>query len=300
MKRGLLLLAALGLGACAPAPSTPDDGRVNVVTTVNMLSDLAGVIGGDRVRVTGLMGPGVDPHLYKASAGDVRRLAGADLVLYGGLHLEGKMVDVLHALNSRTTSVALFETLPRERLLGPAGNPDPHVWFDPTLWAGVAREAADALTRVDPEGREVYAANLTRYLGELAGLDRWTAAQFRTVPERQRVLVTAHDAFGYLARRYGVEVQGVQGLSTVAEAGGVRVRELAGFLAERDIRAVFVESTVSPRTVEAVREAARARGHAVELGGSLYADAAGDPGTPEGTYLGMVRHNVETVVEGLR
>ncbi|MCP2015291.1 manganese/zinc/iron transport system substrate-binding protein [Deinococcus sp. HSC-46F16] len=300
MKRGLLLLAALGLGACAPSPTTPDDGRVQVVTTVNMLSDLAAVIGGERVRVTGLMGPGVDPHLYKASAGDVRRLAGADLVLYGGLHLEGKMVDVLHALNTRTPSVALFETLPRDRLLGPAGAPDPHIWFDPTLWAGVARGAAKALTRVDPDGREVYAANLTRYLGELEELDRWTAAQFRTVPERQRVLVTAHDAFNYMARRYGVEVQGVQGISTVAEAGGQRVRALAAFLDERDIRAVFVESTVSPRTVEAVREAARARGHAVELGGSLYADAAGDPGTPEGTYLGMVRHNVTTIVEGLR
>ncbi|WP_104991789.1 metal ABC transporter solute-binding protein, Zn/Mn family [Deinococcus sp. NW-56] len=300
MKRGLLLLAALGLGACAPSPTTPDDGRVQVVTTVNMLSDLAAVIGGERVRVTGLMGPGVDPHLYKASAGDVRRLAGADLVLYGGLHLEGKMVDVLHALNTRTPSVALFETLPRDRLLGPAGAPDPHIWFDPTLWAGVARGAAEALTRVDPDGREVYAANLTHYLGKLEELDRWTAAQFRTVPERQRVLVTAHDAFNYMARRYGVEVQGVQGISTVAEAGGQRVRALAAFRDERDIRAVFVESTVSPRTVEAVREAARARGHRVELGGSLYADAAGDPGTPEGTYLGMVRHNVTTIVEGLR
>ncbi|WP_027460119.1 metal ABC transporter solute-binding protein, Zn/Mn family [Deinococcus murrayi] len=300
MRRALLpLLAALGLGACAPAPSTPDDGRVHVVTTVNMLGDLARQLGGERVRVTGLMGPGVDPHLYKASAGDVRRLAGADLVLYGGLHLEGKMVDVLHALGTRTTSVALFETLPRERLLGPPGTPDPHVWFDPTLWAGVARAAAQALTQVDPAGREVYAANLRRYLGELEQLDRWSAAQFRTVPERQRVLVTAHDAFQYLARRYGLEVRGVQGLSTVAEASGVRVRDLAAFLDERDIRAVFLESTVSPRTLEAVREAARARGHAVALGGSLYADAAGDPGTPEGTVTGMIRHNVRTIVAGL-
>jgi len=299
--RGLLLLAAgLALGACAAVPTARDDGRVQVVTTVNMISDLAEQIGGERVRVTGLMGPGVDPHLYKASAGDVRRLANADLVLYGGLHLEGKMVDILAALNARVPSVAVSEAIPEERLLGLDGAHDPHVWFDPTLWAYAARATAGALTRVDPEGRAVYQANLGRYLGELTDLDRWTAAQFRTIPERQRVLVTAHDAFGYLSRRYGVEVQGLQGLSTVAEAGGQRVRSLAQFLDERGVKAVFVESTVSPRTVQAVREAARARGHTVRLGGELYADAAGEAGTPEGTYLGMVRHNVSTIVEALK
>ncbi|WP_102127201.1 metal ABC transporter solute-binding protein, Zn/Mn family [Deinococcus planocerae] len=295
-------LLALTLTACATTPGEGDaaDGRVHVVTTVNMITDLASQIGGDRVRVTGLMGPGVDPHLYKASAGDVRRLANADLVLYGGLHLEGKMVDILHSLNARVPSVAVSEVIPEDRLLTLSGAHDPHVWFDPTLWADAARATEEALSRVDPAGRAVYEANLNRYLGQLRELDAWTAEQFRTVPARQRVLVTAHDAFGYLSRRYGVEVRGLQGISTVAEAGGQNVRSLATFLAERNVKAVFVESTVSPRAVQAVREAARARGHDVEIGGELYADAAGERGTPEGTYVGMVRHNIETIVEALK
>ncbi|BDP40069.1 manganese transporter [Deinococcus aetherius] len=295
-------LLALTLTACAATPGDGDvpGGRVRVVTTVNMITDLAAQLGGDRVRVTGLMGPGVDPHLYKASAGDVRRLANADLVLYGGLHLEGKMVDILAALNARVPSVAVSEAIPEDRLLTLDGAHDPHVWFDPTLWAYAARATGEALTRVDPAGRSVYEANLKDYLAELQELDAWTAALFRSVPERQRVLVTAHDAFGYLSRRYGVEVRGLQGISTVAEAGGQSVRSLAAFLAERNVRAVFVESTVSPRAVQAVREAARARGHEVEVGGELYADAAGERGTPEGTYLGMVRHNIGTIVEALK
>ncbi|WP_216323679.1 metal ABC transporter solute-binding protein, Zn/Mn family [Deinococcus aestuarii] len=302
MKALPAALLAVALTACATTPGEGEaaDGRVHVVTTVNMITDLASQIGGDRVRVTGLMGPGVDPHLYKASAGDVRRLAGADLVLYGGLHLEGKMVDILHALNARVPSVAVSEAIPEDRLLTLSGAHDPHVWFDPTLWAYAARATGEALSRVDPEGKAVYEANLGRYLGELRDLDAWTAAQFRTVPERQRVLVTAHDAFGYLSRRYGVEVRGLQGISTVAEAGGQNVRSLAAFLAERNVKAVFVESTVSPRAVQAVREAARARGHAVEIGGELYADAAGEHGTPEGTYVGMVRHNIASIVEALK
>jgi len=303
-KQALPLLAALSLSACTEpgrtstvrAPGQP----LRVVTTVNMITDLAAQIGGDRVQVSGLMGPGVDPHLYKASAGDVRRLANADLVLYGGLHLEGKMVDILHALNSRVPTVAVAEAVPEGELLELDGAHDPHVWFDPTLWAHAARAAGRALIQADPAGRTVYEANLNRYLGELAELDRWTAARFRTVPGRQRVLVTAHDAFGYLARRYGVEVRGLQGISTVAEASGQNVRGIASFLQERNVKAVFVESTVSPRGVQAIREAARARGHEVRVGGELYADAAGERGTPEGTYVGMVRHNIQTIVEALK
>lgn len=308
MKRlSLILLAPLFVTGCTDTATSREsasireqDRRVRVVTTVNMITDLAGQIGGDRVEVTGLMGPGVDPHLYKASAGDVRRLANADLVLYGGLHLEGKMADILEALNARVPTVAVSEAIPGEKLLSLDGAHDPHVWFDPTLWSSAARAAAAGLTRVDPAGEAVYEANLNRYLGELGELDRWTAAQFRSVPERQRVLVTAHDAFGYLSRRYDVEVQGLQGISTVAEASGQNVRRIAGFLAERHVKAVFVESTISPRGVQAIREAARARGHDVRVGGELYADAAGQPGTPEGTYVGMVRHNVKTIVEALK
>ena len=274
--------------------------RVRVVTTVNMITDLAEQIGGDRVEVTGLMGPGVDPHLYKASAGDVRRLANADLALYGGLHLEGKMGEILEALNARVPTIAVSEAVPEEKLLSLDGAHDPHVWFDPTLWTYAARATAQGLIRVDPAGRAVYEANLKGYLADLQELDRWTAAQFRTVPERQRVLVTAHDAFGYLSRRYGVEVRALQGISTVAEASGQNVRRLAAFLSERNVKALFVESTVSPRGVQAIREAARARGHDVRVGGELYADAAGEPGTPEGTYIGMVRHNTQTIVEALK
>jgi len=281
-----------------PLQQTP----VQVVTTVNFITDLVQQVGGNRVRVTGLMGAGVDPHLYKASAGDVRRLQQAHLIFYGGLHLEGKMVELLERL---PRAIAVTDAIPRERLIRPPGGfqgqytYDPHVWFDVSLWQLTVDRVREALSRVDPAGSAYYQASAAAYRQRLAQLDAFIRQQIALVPPQQRVLITAHDAFAYLGRRYGLEVRGLQGISTVAEAGARDVQELVEFIVQRRIRAIFVESSVPQRPIQAVVAAARARGWNVVIGGQLFSDSAGNPGTPEGTYVGMMEHNIRTIVNGL-
>lgn len=290
-------------GVNALKPARLGGGKVKVTTTVNMISDLVRNVGGHRVEVTGLMGPGVDPHLYKASARDVRALQTAHLIVYNGLHLEGKMVDLLER---SPKAIAVTDALPRAQLITPpggfigiAGLQDPHVWFDVPLWKRTVTIVRDALTRVDPAGRITYANNAAAYQQQLDALHRRVETLINRVPKDKRVLVTAHDAFSYFGRRYGVEVRGIQGISTVAEAGTKDIQELTKFLAERRIPAVFIESSVPRRTVEAVVQAARARGATLEIGGELFSDAAGEPGTREGTYIGMVEHNARTISDAL-
>lgn len=279
------------------------EGRLKVVATVGMIADMAREIGGEHVFVTGLMGPGVDPHLYKASEGDVRRLFRADVILYGGLHLEARMGDVLEEMDGRVRTVAITDAIPRDLLLSPAefkGAFDPHVWFDVRLWMRAVPEVLRALVEADPANAAAYRSNAERYLGELALLDEYVRQQAARVPPAQRVVVTAHDAFNYFGRAYGFEVRGLQGISTVSEAGTADVQELADFIARRRIPAVFVESSIPRRNVEAVQEAVRARGWEVRIGGELFSDAMGNTGTVEGTYLGMVRHNIDAIVGALR
>jgi manganese/zinc/iron transport system substrate-binding protein len=266
-----------------------------------MVADLAGRVGGGRVSVQALMGPGIDPHLYKASEGDLRRLEGADVIFYNGLHLEAKMADVLEEIGkSGRVTRAVAEAIPRERLIAVSESQfDPHVWFDVELWSLALAAVRDTLAEVDPAHAELYRANAEAYADELAELDAWVSAQVARVPRERRVLITAHDAFGYFGAAYGFEVRGLQGISTVSEAGARDVSELADFIVERRIPVIFVESSVSPRTIQAVQAAVRAQGFDVAIGESLYSDAMGDPGTPEGTYPGMVRHNVRAIVAGL-
>jgi manganese/zinc/iron transport system substrate-binding protein len=304
---GLVLAAAAALVAgCGPVSTTtvriPTEEPIAVVTTIGMIADAAERVGGERVSVDGLMGPGIDPHLYKASEGDLRRLERADLILYAGLHLEAKMADVLERIAGQRATQAVTETLPRTQLLSPAqfqGQYDPHVWFDVRLWMRAVEQIRDTLTELDPGSGELYRANAAAYLAELEELDRYVREQVARVPQERRVVITAHDAFGYFGEAYGFDVRGLQGISTASEAGAGDVQALAEFIAERQIPAIFVESSVSPRTISAVREAVRSRGFEVEVGGSLFSDAMGDEGTPEGTYIGMVRHNVDTIVAGL-
>ncbi|ACO48237.1 zinc ABC transporter substrate-binding protein [Deinococcus deserti] len=279
-------------------------GKVKVTTTINMISDLVQNVGGNRVQVTGLMGPGVDPHLYKASARDVRSIQDAHLIFYNGLHLEGKMVDLLER---SPKAVAVTDAIPRDLLITPPGGfigieglQDPHVWFDVPLWKHTVHIVRDALTKVDPSGRKVYANNAASYLKKLDALHQRVDKMMSSVPKRQRVLITAHDAFSYFGRRYGVEVRGIQGISTVAEAGTKDIQDLATFIVDRKIPAVFIESSVPKRTVEAVVQATRARGTSLKIGGELFSDAAGAPGTREGTYIGMVEHNARTISDALR
>jgi manganese/zinc/iron transport system substrate-binding protein len=301
------LVTTLLVSACGPASSGQDDDlsqrTIRVVTTIGMITDVVENVGGERVEVTGLMGPGIDPHLYKASEGDVLRLQQADIIFFNGLHLEAQMAEVLEQMaDGRIRTVAVTDTIDRASLLAPPefqGNYDPHVWFDVTLWMKAVEQVRDTLAEADPGSAALYQANAERYLGELADLHAYVQEQAQRVPEEKRVVITAHDAFNYFGRAYGFEVRGLQGISTEAQASTADVQALANFIAERQIPAIFVESSVPQRTIEAVQAAVRDRGFDVQIGGSLYSDAMGDEGTPEGTYIGMVRHNIDTIVTAL-
>ena len=299
----LILIIAAVAAACAPEPARRQNGaRLRVVTTIGMIADIAARIGGDRVAVEALMGPGVDPHLYKASAGDVRRLAYADLVLYNGLHLEAAMGEVLEEMDRWKPTVAVTEWIPESELTAPPafrGNFDPHVWFDVRMWMRAADRIEAALIEADSANAAEYAARAAVVRSDLEALDAWVRERVSSLPPEQRVLVTAHDAFGYFGRAYGFEVMGLQGISTASEAGTADVQQLADEIVRRRIPAIFVETSIAPRTIEAVQAAVRARGFDVAIGGTLYSDALGSPGTPAGTYIGMVRSNVETIVTAL-
>jgi manganese/zinc/iron transport system substrate-binding protein len=301
-----LLPALLGCGPLAGPHDRLDlSGRpIHVVTTIGMITDAVQHVGRERVMVEGLMGPGVDPHLYKASEGDVLRVADADVVFYGGLHLEGRMGKLFDRLQGRILAVAMTDRIPRDRLLEweeeAEGEYDPHVWFDVSLWMLAVERVRDTLIEIDPTHAAIYQTNAARYLDELRELDRYVHNRAAEVPSEQRVLITAHDAFNYFGRAYGFEVRGLQGISTATETSTADVQDLARFIAERRIAALFVESSVPLRNLEAVQAAVRARGFRVDVGGELYSDAMGDPGTPDGSYVGMVRHNIDTIVDALK
>lgn len=311
MKRVATLLlftaAILLLGACNNAgPVQAEDlaeRTVRVVATTGMITDIVKEVGGERVSVEGLMGPGIDPHLYSASEGDVTRLREADIVFYNGLHLEAQMANVFERMNeSGALTVAVSDGIPREMLLSPpefAGSYDPHIWFDVSMWMQTVKVVRDALVELDPQSADIYRQNAAGYLEELEVLHAYVLEQAARVPDRQRVLVTAHDAFNYFGRAYGFEVRGLQGISTAAEASTADVQDLARFIVEREIPAVFIESSVPQRTIEAVQAAVRAQDAEVTIGGALFSDAMGNPGTAEGTYIGMVRHNIDTIVTAL-
>jgi len=307
-----ILAGALALPGCGAATDDQrvdagsEDAVLRVATTTNFITDTVKRIGGDRVAVTGLMGPGVDPHLYTASAGDVRTLREADAIFYGGLFLEGKMGEVLEEMSERVPTVAVSEAIPESELLNPPPGAapeeehDPHVWFDPSLWAYAVEAIRDELTELDPEGGASYRRNADKLLAELRDLEEEGRQTLAEIPEQQRVLVTSHDAFEYFGRAFGLDVHAIQGISTAAEATTADVDRIASLIAERRVPAVFVESSVPRQTIEAVIAAAREQGHEVEIGGELYSDSAGDAGTPEGTYVGMVRANIDTIARGLR
>lgn len=273
-----------------------------MVTTTNLVADTARRVGGDLVIVDSLMGPGVDPHLYKASESDVRRLSQADLILYSGLHLEGKMTDILVKMARGRPVVALSDAIPEEARREPpefAGLYDPHVWFDVRLWRLAVEPVVEALSALVPEHGEAFRTNGDAYAAELDALDAWIRERIASVPPERRVLVTAHDAFGYFGAAYGMDVVGIQGISTQSEAGLRDVERVVDLVAERRVPAIFVESSVPRRTSESVQAAVRDRGHEVVIGGQLYSDSLGAADTPEGTYVGAVRHNVNTIVNAL-
>ena len=304
MYISLCLIAILVGSGCDPKkqPDAATDDKLQVVTTIGMITDIVKNVGGTRVTVTGMMGPGVDPHLYNPTARDVQRFRSADLIFYNGLHLESKMGDILAKMSGDTATVAVTDDVDRSLLLTPPayeGLYDPHLWFDVKLWMQAVIKVRDALSEFDTDNAILYQSNAEGYLAELTELDAYVKSQVARVPSQQRVLVTAHDAFNYFGKAYGFEVRGLQGISTATEAGIADVQELATFIAARRIPAIFVESSVSSRSLEAVEAAVKSKGFNVEIGGELFSDAMGSEGTPEGTYIGMVRHNVDTIVRAL-
>ena len=298
----LLALSVFALGGCGGEPASAASGKLQVVTTTGQIADAARAVGGEHVEVAALMGPGTDPHLYVASEGDVDRLVRADVIFYSGLFLEAQMADVLRQIGERKPAVAVAERIPADKLLPWAtydDEYDPHVWFDVSLWMYAVEQVRDTLAEVDPANAAAYTANAAAYLEELADLHAYVQVQAAKLPAEKRILVTAHDAFHYFGRAYGFDVRGLQGISTASEAGAADVRELADFIAERHIPAIFVETSVPVRNVEALQAAVRDRGADVQIGGQLYSDALGAPDSDGGTYIGMVRHNIDTIVGAL-
>ncbi|SET87238.1 metal ABC transporter solute-binding protein, Zn/Mn family [Lacrimispora sphenoides] len=303
---GTILSFTLLLTGCS-APAVNEDSskdKLNIVATTTMLADLVSSIGGERVTVNGLMGPGIDPHLYQASAGDVSLMQKADVVVYNGLHLEGKMGEIFENLSNQGSAVICIEKgLDESRLLAWEDDNsihDPHIWFDVSLWKDAAKTVAKGLTDADPNGKADYEANLDAYLKELDETDTYIRGRADELPEKQRVLVTAHDAFQYFGKAYGFEVRGLQGISTDAEAGTADVSDLANFIVERQIKAIFVESSVPPKTIEALQAAVKAKGFDVSIGGELYSDSLGDAQSGADTYILTVKANVDTIVDALK
>jgi manganese/zinc/iron transport system substrate-binding protein len=293
-----LAFAVSLIAACAPKEEA-DDGRLRIVATTGMVADLARVVGGEHVHVDALMGPGVDPHLYKATPSDLTKLRRARLILYNGKGLEGKMASVFGKLAKSRKVVAVTEEIEDAELLGDHEHWDPHVWFDVSLWSRGAIVVGAALAEVDAEHAEEYRAAALKYAIRLRALHESVATQIAAIPKNRRVLITSHDAFRYFGRAYGLEVRGLQGISTASSAGVKDVEQMVDLIVSRKIKAVFVESSVSPKAIEAVRESVQARGHDVVIGGELFSDAMGDH-APLDTYVGMIEHNVKTLVEALK
>ena len=297
------ILCITFLVSCNKSENTADSSqKLKITTTTTMLKDLIQTIGGDKVEVINLMGEGVDPHLYNASAGDVEKLANADVIIYGGLHLEGKMGDIFGKLeNSGKNILDVGSTLDKNLLIFEAeNNPDPHVWFNTDLWLLEAEAVAAKLSDADPENKEYYMSNLESYKKEINDLTGYIVRRINEIPESKRVLITAHDAFGYFAKQFGLEVKSIQGISTDSEAGTKDISELADFIVKREIKAVFIESSVPRKTIESLQEAVKARGWEVKIGGELYSDSLGDKEHDTDTYIKTVKKNVDIITEALK
>lgn len=302
-RRIVLKSLGVALGASVLPHSTwAADARLTVVATTGMIADTARVIGGDLVEVKALMGPGVDPHAYRQTRTDILGMRRADLILWNGLYLEAQMEEVLEEMSALVSVHAVAEAVSEEQRIAHddyVDRFDPHVWMDPVLWREVVMAIRQAMTDAAPQHGDAFAANADAYLDQLDGLALYTREVLGSVPEERRVLLTAHDAFNYFGRAYGFEVIGIQGISTESEAGLNRISELVDLLVDRQIGAVFVESSVSDRSVRALIEGAAAKGHDVRIGGELYSDAMGAPGTYEGTYVGMIDHNATVIAKAL-
>ena len=302
MKKYIILVFLISIFSCKK--EAKKNGKLQVVTTTTMITDLVKNIGGDKIDIQGLMGAGVDPHLYKASEGDVSKLFNADVIVYNGLHLEGKLEDVFEKMRQQNKkTIAVSDAIDKNTLIGSeyfASNYDPHIWFDITNWEIITQYIIDKFCELDVDNSETYKTNGANYLKKLASLKIVITEEVNSLPLEKRILVTAHDAFNYFGKEFQFNVVGLQGLSTATEAGVKDVQRLASFIEEKNVNAIFVESSVPKRTVEALQEAVRAKGKEVAIGGTLYSDALGSIGTMEATYIGMYKHNVKIIVSSLK
>jgi manganese/zinc/iron transport system substrate-binding protein len=300
---GLALLISIIFSGCNSNSESSDSGRITIVTTTGMIEDAVKNIVGDKADVQALMGPGVDPHLYKATQGDLQKLTGSDIIFYNGLHLEGKMGEVFEKLAFQKPVVAVANSISPTRLRKVPefnNNYDPHIWFDVELWQEAVKEINLFMQKYDSTNAAFYQQNANSYLKTLDSLHAFVQQQISTIPETQRVLITAHDAFGYFGEAYDIKVMGLQGISTLSEYGLRDVANLVDFIKTNKIKAVFVETSVSNKAINAVVEGCHQSGYNVFIGGNLYSDAMGDKGSEEGTYVGMVRANVKTIVSALK
>lgn len=306
MKKWLhiLMLAVVILAGCSSQKNVSiKNGKPVVVATTGQIADAIQRIGGDHVQVIALMGPGVDPHLYKATQSDLSKLHDAQMIFYNGLHLEGQMLSIFDQMANDKTVVAVGEQIGEARLLTDeegATPYDPHIWFDITIWKEVVGVISDALTQKYPEHTEDFNANEKAFSQELDQLQQYATERVDEIPETQRILVTAHDAFNYFGKSLGFEVRGLQGLSTDSEYGVKDVQQMVDFLVKHQIKAIYIESSVSDKAMNAVIEGAKQKGHTVIIGGELFSDAMGAEGMDEGTYIGMYRHNIDTIVDSLK
>ena len=301
----IVVIAVLSMVlGCKEQGGVKKSDRLNVVATTSQVTDLLKQIAGDLIDLEGLMGPGVDPHLYKASEGDVTKFYNADVIFYNGLHLEGKLEDVFEKMRHQNKkTVAIAKAIEADKLIASAdfaSSYDPHFWFDIAHWKKAANFVATTLANLDQKNGATYMANAKTYVEKLNALEEGLLKQVDALPKEQRILVTAHDAFAYLGKTYNFKVVSLQGLSTATEAGVKDVQRLANFIIEHQIKAIFVESSVPVRTVKALQAAVKAKEHEVVIGGTLYSDALGNPDSKEGTYIGMYEYNMKTIVKALK
>jgi len=301
----LCCISMLLLHACKTKHSSGNDTGLQIVTTTGMIADGVKNITGDIANVVSLMGPGVDPHLYKATQGDLAVLRNADIIIHNGLHLEGKMQEIFEELAKTKTVLAIadgVDTAQLRNIADVAGKVthDPHLWFDVQLWSQGLSYTSEKIAAFDKEHAAIYKSNTEAYLDTLQQLDAYVRETMQKIPAQNRILITSHDAFGYFGRAYGIEVRGLQGISTAAEFGLKDITDIVDMIVKQKILAVFVESSVSEKSISAVVEGCKQKGHAISIGGTLFSDAMGAAGTPEGTYIGMVTHNANTIADALQ
>ncbi len=302
-KLSWLIVLTFLCNACTTSNKTDSKLRIVTVSTTGMIADAIANIAGEHAQVTALMGAGVDPHLYKVTQGDLEKLQNADIIFYNGLHLEGKMSEVLEKLSAKKKVIAVSDGINKAkiRLLDAKGNTyDPHIWFNVAIWKEAVLYASLQIQKADSLNTEMYKANTLKFANDLDSLDAWVMSEINSIPQQSRLLITAHDAFGYFGEAYGMEVKGLQGISTVSDYGLNDVTSLVNLITTKKIKAIFIETSVSDKSIKAVVEGCKAKGHEVKIGGTLYSDAMGQPGTPEGTYIGMVKANVNTMVKALK